>query len=236
MLCDMDELSEPSGPEKSSSSSENVMRSSSPEILSISSSTENFIKPSRPKRVSRKSYRKRSLSKSHKLAYARKVGSQIRSSFANRAVRPPSPASLQYPLMQTETSYPSCPQNQILLLKSSNLQKYTEFPRYSNLKRSFSTGMVDELCRSQLVNSCQYYGGKCFVCRNNSESFVNDISEAKKRNVQSLPFPCEGKPLAKSSNKVDSKDNAFYDNVSDSDKMMYDNDGDGERETTIISD
>ncbi|XP_024410963.1 uncharacterized protein CXorf66 homolog [Desmodus rotundus] len=130
----MDELSEPSGPEKSSSSSENVMRSSSPEILSISSSTENFIKPSRPKRVSRKSYRKRSLSK------------------------------------------------------------------------------------------------------NNSESFVNDISEAKKRNVQSLPFPCEGKPLAKSSNKVDSKDNAFYDNVSDSDKMMYDNDGDGERETTIISD
>ncbi|KAM5290974.1 uncharacterized protein CXorf66 homolog [Glossophaga mutica] len=155
---------------------------------------------------------------------------------AEAAVRPPSPASLQYPLLPTEKHYQTCPQNRILLLKSSSFQKYTKSPRYPNLKRSFSTSMVDMLSKSQLVNSCQFYGGKNFVCRNTSESFVNDISEAKKRNVQSPPFLYKVKPFAKSFNNVNSKDNAFYGNMSDSDKMIYDNDGDGERKITIISD
>ncbi|XP_036908515.1 uncharacterized protein CXorf66 homolog [Sturnira hondurensis] len=72
--------------------------------------------------------------------------------------------------------------------------------------------------------------------RNISESLVNDISEAKKRNVQSSPSAHKVKPFAKSFNKVDSKNNTFYGNVSDSDKMIYDNDGDGERKITITSD
>ncbi|KAF6090266.1 secreted glycoprotein, X-linked [Phyllostomus discolor] len=227
MLSDMDKLSEPSGPEKSSSSSENAFCPSSPENPP---STENFIKPSRPKTASRKSYRKHSLSKSHKLAYAHKGSSKICSSFPNRAVRPPSPASLQHPLMPPETPYQNCPQNQILVLKSSSFQKCTKSTRYPNLKRSFSAGMVDTLSKSQLVNPSQYHKGKGFVCRNTSESFVNDISEAKKRNIQSILFPYRVKSFAKSFNEVDSKDNAFYDNVSDSDKMICDNDGDGERE------
>lgn len=89
---------------------------------------------------------------------------------------------------------------------------------------------------SRLVNSSQYRKGKRFVCRNTSESFVNDISEAKKRNIQSIPCLYTVGPFAKPFNKVNSKDNAIFDNVSDSDKMIYDNNGESDREITIISD
>ncbi|XP_054435574.1 uncharacterized protein CXorf66 homolog [Pteronotus mesoamericanus] len=223
MLSDVDKLSEPSGPEKSSSSSENRISSSSLENSSVLSSTENFNKTSNPKTVSRKSHRKCSLPKSHKLAHAHKLGRQVRSSHPNRAVRPPLLACLQYPLGPTETPCPTCLQNQIPLLKSSSLQKYTKFPRHPNLKRSFSTSMVDMLSKSEIVNSGQFSGGKCFVCRNISKSLVNDTSETKKTNAKNPPLSCEMKPFPKSFNKADSKDNAFYGN-----------DGDSEREITII--
>ncbi|KAM7044499.1 LOW QUALITY PROTEIN: uncharacterized protein CXorf66 homolog [Molossus nigricans] len=86
---------------------------------------------------------------------------------------------------------------------------------------------------SPTVNSCPYYKENCLVCRTTSESLVNGISEVKNTKAQNLSFPCEVKP-SKSFHKVDSRDNAFYGNVSDSDMMTYDSDDENEREITIF--
>ncbi|KAM8752487.1 uncharacterized protein CXorf66 homolog [Rhynchonycteris naso] len=249
MLSSIDELSESSSLERSyiSFSSENVIRFSNLEKSTIPSSTERFkpssreksSKSSSPKKVSRsshlgKSYRKQSLDKPHKQAYAHKLGSQVHSTHLNRAVMPPSPATLQYPFWPTEQPYPNSPQNKILLLKSSSLQKFTKPPKHTNPKSSVSTGMANRLPRSKLVNSCSYYKEKCPDCISTSKPLVNDISEAKKTNVQNSSFPCEVKPLFKYLHKVDSRHNALNDNVNDSDMMTYVSDNDLEREITII--
>ncbi|XP_016062709.1 PREDICTED: uncharacterized protein CXorf66 homolog [Miniopterus natalensis] len=227
MLSGIETLSEPSSPERSSRTSGSVSEKSS-----IPSSTEKFIKPSSPKRVSRsshlgKSYKKHRLEKSHKLAYAYKLGSHDHSSYPNRAVRPPSPASLQYPHGPTKPHHSTCRHNQILLPKSSSLKKFTKCPRHHNLKRAVIAGRADMLSKSPLVNSCPYYKEKHLAHRATTECLVSDIYRVKNTNAQNIPFPREVKPFSKSFRKVDSRDNAIYGNVKASDN-------ESEREVTIF--
>ncbi|XP_044248371.2 uncharacterized protein CXorf66 homolog [Ursus arctos] len=228
MLSSIEKFSGPSSPEKLSipSSAEKFIRPLSPGKQCISSSTEKLnrlpsqeksYKPSKTQKILRsshpgKSYRTRNLEKPHKLAHARKL------------------ASLQYPVRPTK---PPRPQKQILPPKRSSLQKLTKSPRYRNLKRSVSTGKAGMLSRPRLIRSCRCYKEKCLVCRNSSEPWVNNISEAKGRNAQNSPSPSEAKSFSKSLHEGDYRNNVFCGNVSSSDIMTYDSD-DSEREITII--
>lgn len=245
MLSSIDTSSGPSSAEKSSipSSAEKLIGPSSPGKQCISSSTEKLNrlssreklhKPSSPQKTfrsthRRKSYRTRNLEKAHKLAHARKLGGQACSSYPNKVVRPPWPASLQYPVRPTK---PSHSQKQILPPRRSSLQKLTKCPRHRNLKRSVSTGKAGMLSRPRLIKTCRCYKEKCLVCRNSSEPLVN-ISETKDRNAQNSPFPSEAKSFSKSFHKGDYRDNVSCDNVSSSDIPTYDSD-DSDREITII--
>uniref|UniRef100_A0A384CYB4 Uncharacterized protein n=2 Tax=Ursus TaxID=9639 RepID=A0A384CYB4_URSMA len=246
MLSSIDKFSGPSSPEKLSipSSAEKFIRPLSPGKQCISSSTEKLnrlpsqeksYKPSKTQKILRsshpgKSYRTRNLEKPHKLAHARKLGRQACSSYPNKTVKPPWAASLQYPVRPTK---PPRPQKQILPPKRSSLQKLTKSPRYRNLKRSVSTGKAGMLSRPRLIRSCRCYKEKCLVCRNSSEPWVNNISEAKGRNAQNSPSPSEAKSFSKSLHEGDYRNNVFCGNVSSSDIMTYDSD-DSEREITII--
>ncbi|XP_034861747.1 uncharacterized protein CXorf66 homolog [Mirounga leonina] len=245
MLSSTDTFSGPSSAEKSSipSSAEKLIRPSSPGKQCISSSTEKLNrlssreklhKPSSPQKTfrsthPRKSYRTRNLEKPHKLAHAHKLGGQACSSYPNKAVRSPWPASLQYPVRPTK---PSHSQKQTLPPRRSRLQKLTKSPRHRNLKRSVSTGKAGMLSRPRLIKTCRCYKEKCLVCRNSSEPLVN-ISETTDRNVQNSPFPSEAKSFSKSFHKGDYRDNVSCDNVSSSDILTYDSD-DSDREITII--
>ncbi|XP_046529686.1 uncharacterized protein CXorf66 homolog [Equus quagga] len=249
MLPSTENLSGPSSLKKSSmlSSAEKPIRTSSPERSSMSSSAETLIRPSSRRKSSKssstghiftppplkKSCRTCHPEKSHKLAHAHKLVSQVGSSYPNKAVRPPFPASLQCTVRPAKPPCLSRPQNEILPPKPFGLQKVTKCPRYPNLKRSGSTGRADILSRPQLVKPFQWYKEKRLVCGTFSEPLVNDISEAKEKIAQNTPFPREVKPFSKSFHKVDSRDNAFCDSVSDSDRMTDDRD-DSEREITII--
>ncbi|XP_006082372.1 uncharacterized protein CXorf66 homolog [Myotis lucifugus] len=233
MLSGIDMLSELSSQERTfiSSSSENVIRSSSSEKSSKPSSKKKFIKPSGPKLLSRsfhlrKSYRKHSLDKSHKLVYAHKLGSYDRSSYPNRAVSPTSIASLHFPLESTKPHHPTCRKSQISLPESSSLKKFTKSPIHHNIKRSVIAGRADMLSTSPLVQSCAHHMGKRPVCRT-PESLVSDISEVKSTNAQNPPFPREENPFSKCFHKVDSRDNAFHGDVKSSDD-------DSEKEITIF--
>lgn len=224
MLSGIDMLSELSSQERTfiSSSSENVIRSSSSEKSSKPSSKKKFIKPSGPKLLSRsfhlrKSYKKHSLDKSHKLVYAHKLGSYDHSSYPNRAVSPTSITSLHFPLESTKPHHPTCRKSQILLPESSI---------HHDIKRSVIEGRADMLSTSPLVKSCAHYMGKRPVCRT-PESLVSDISEVKNTNAQNPSFPREEKLFSKCFHKVDSRDNAFHGDVKSSDD-------DSEREITIF--
>ncbi|XP_047572521.1 uncharacterized protein CXorf66 homolog [Lutra lutra] len=237
MLSSIDKLSVPSSPEKSSipSSVEKLMRSLSPGKQCISSSPEKVKRPPRPQKISRSSHpgksdRTHNLEKPHKQAHAHKLGGQSCSSYPNKAMRLPWPALLQYPV---RTAKPPSPQKQISPPRRSSLQKLTRSSRHRNLKRSVRTGKAGMSPRPRLIKSCQYYKEKCLVCRNSSEPLVNNISEAKNRNVQNSPVSSEVQSFSKSCHKGDYRDNVlFYGNVSSSD-ITYDSD-DSDREITII--
>ncbi|KAL2768080.1 uncharacterized protein WCI35_023706, partial [Daubentonia madagascariensis] len=241
-----EKLIRPLSPEKSSipSSAEKLIRPLSPEKSSIPSSAEKLIRSSSPKKSSKpssskklfrsshleKSYRMRTLKKSYKLSHAPKLVSQVTS---DKPVRTPWPASLQCPArLPSKTPCPPYPQNQILPPKPSRLQKSTKAPRH--LKRSVSIGKAVLLSRPQLAETCQCYKERCLVCKTFSEPLVNDISEAKKKKAQNLPVSSKVKPFPRSFHKVDSKDDAYHNNVSDSDMMTYNSDDDSDREITII--
>ncbi|XP_027464757.1 uncharacterized protein CXorf66 homolog [Zalophus californianus] len=245
MLSSRDKFSGPSSPENSSrpSRAEKLIRPSSPGKQCISSSTEKLNslssqekshKPSSPQKIFRsahpgKSYRIRNLEKPHKLAHACKLGGQACSSYPNKAVRPPWPASLQYLVRPTK---PSRSQKHILSPRRSSLQKLTKSPRHRNLKRSVSTVKAGMLSRPLLIKICQCYTEKWLVCRNSSETLFN-ISETKDRNAQNSPFPNEVKSFFKSFHEGDYRDNVSCDNVSSSDIMIYDSD-ESDKEITII--
>ncbi|VCX40687.1 unnamed protein product [Gulo gulo] len=225
MLSSIDKLSVSSSPEKSSipSSAEKVKRSLSPGKQCISSSTEKVKRSPRPQKISRSShpgklYRTHNLEKPHKQAHAHKLGGQSCSSYPNKAMRLP---------------WPPSPQKQISPPRLSSLQKLTRSSRHRNLKRSVSTGKAGTLPRPRLIKSCRCYKEKCLVCRNSSEPLVNNISEAKNRNVQNSPSSSEVQFFSKPCRKGDYKDNIlFCGNVSSSD-LTYDSD-DSDREITII--
>ncbi|XP_004441715.1 PREDICTED: uncharacterized protein CXorf66 homolog [Ceratotherium simum simum] len=231
MLSGIDKLSGLSSPEKSSipSSAEKLIRPSSRRKSSKSSSSGKVFRPPQLK----KSRRMCHLEKSHNLAQAHKLVSQISSSYPNKVVRPPCPASLQCTVGPTKPPCLPSPQNQILPPKPFGLQKLIKSPRHPNLKRSVSTGRADMSSTPQLVKPCRWYKEKCLVCGTSSEPLINDISEAKEKNAQYPPFPRELKSFSESFHKVDSRHNACCDNVSDSDRMTYDSD-DSEREITFI--
>ncbi|KAM5128781.1 uncharacterized protein CXorf66 homolog [Callospermophilus lateralis] len=73
---------------------------------------------------------------------------------------------------------------------------------------------------------------KCLVCKTTSETLVH-ISESKKENAGNLFSSSNMKSFTRSFQKVDSKDDVYSDNVTDSDMMTYDSD-DSEREIIII--
>ncbi|XP_074179423.1 uncharacterized protein CXorf66 homolog [Rhinolophus sinicus] len=246
VILDMENLSRPSSPEKSfiPSCPENVIRPPSPEMSSIPPNTEKLMRPSSQEKSSKpsspktifssphleRSQRTCSLDKLQERAGSRKLVSQGSWSYPNIAVRQPCPASLQYPVRQTQPPCPPCPQNQILLLKPTGLPKFTESSGHPNAKSSVSTVKADTLPRPQLIKPRQYHQEQFLVSRNTSESLANDISEPKKTNAQNLPFPHEAKPFSESFQNVYSRHHAPYGNVSDSDKMTYDSDdgSDGE--------
>lgn len=255
MLLNVEKLSEPSSPEKTStlSSTEKLIKPLSPEMPLRSSSTEKLIRPSSQempckssstKRVFRsssyleKSHRTCSLEKSHKLTCSHKLVNQVNSSYSNMAVKSTWPASLQYPVKTTESSCPPCPYNQILVPEPSNLQKFGTRMSFghSNIKTLVSVGRAEVLSRPQSVKSCQCYQEKCLTCKTTSKSWSNDISKTKKTNAQNTPFLFEMNPFPESFHKVDSRDNVVYGNASDSDKITYDSEDDSDREITIICD
>uniref|UniRef100_A0A671DIR2 Uncharacterized protein n=1 Tax=Rhinolophus ferrumequinum TaxID=59479 RepID=A0A671DIR2_RHIFE len=232
VILDIEKLSRPSSPEK-------LFIPSCPENLIRPSSQEKSSKPSSPKTVFssphvEKTRRTCSLDKLHELAGSRKLVSQGSWSYPNIAVRKPCPASLQCPVRQTKPPGPPCPQNQILLLKPTGLPKFTASSEQPNAKSSVGTGVADTLPRPPLIKPCQYPQEQFLVPMNTSESLANDISEPKKTDAQNLPFPHEVKPFSESFQDVDSRDEALYGNLTDSDEMTSDSDDDSDGEITII--
>ncbi|KAF6389865.1 secreted glycoprotein, X-linked [Rhinolophus ferrumequinum] len=250
VILDIEKLSRPSSPEKLfiPSCPENVIRPPSPEMSSVPPNTEKLIRPSSQEKSSKpsspktvfssphveKTRRTCSLDKLHELAGSRKLVSQGSWSYPNIAVRKPCPASLQCPVRQTKPPGPPCPQNQILLLKPTGLPKFTASSEQPNAKSSVGTGVADTLPRPPLIKPCQYPQEQFLVPMNTSESLANDISEPKKTDAQNLPFPHEVKPFSESFQDVDSRDEALYGNLTDSDEMTSDSDDDSDGEITII--
>uniref|UniRef100_A0A8C9DSN2 Chromosome X open reading frame 66 n=1 Tax=Prolemur simus TaxID=1328070 RepID=A0A8C9DSN2_PROSS len=212
MLSTVDRLSRPLSAEKSS----------------ISSSTEKLVSSSSPKKPSKpsgskklfKSYRKCSPKKSRKLSHAPKLVNPFNAG---------KPASLLQP---SKTPSPPYPRNQILPPKPSRLQKLAKPPR--RLKRSVNVGKATLLSRPQLANTCQCCEKRRLVCKTFSEPLVNDISEAKKKQARNLPISSKVKSFPGCFHKVDSRDNTYRGNMSDSDMMTYNSDDDSDREITII--
>ncbi|XP_045393806.1 uncharacterized protein CXorf66 homolog [Lemur catta] len=221
-------------PEKQAmlSTIDSLARPLSAEKSSISSSTEQLVSSSSPKKPSKpsgskklfRSYRKCSLKKSHKLSHAPKLVNPFNAG---------KPASLQYPASApSKTPCPPYPRNQILPPKSSRLQKLAKPPRH--LKRSANVGKAALLSRPQLANTCQCCEKRHPVCKTISEPLVNDISEAKKKQAQNLPVSSKVKSFPGCFHNVDSRDNTYHGNMSDSDMMTYNSDDDSDREITII--
>ncbi|XP_047391287.1 uncharacterized protein CXorf66 homolog [Sciurus carolinensis] len=179
-----------------------------------------------------KSCKTYSLEKSYKLAHAHKIVSQVHASYPDKPVRLPWPVSLQSSARPAKSRFLPHPHNHILLSKSSSLRKLVKSPRRRHLKRSISIGKAVMLSKPVLAKNCQYYKEKCLVCKTTSETLVH-ISEAKKENSGNLFSSSNMKTFPRSFQKVDSKDDVYYDNVSDSDMMTYDSD-DSETEIIII--
>uniref|UniRef100_A0A8D1SFM2 Uncharacterized protein n=1 Tax=Sus scrofa TaxID=9823 RepID=A0A8D1SFM2_PIG len=239
-LCDPEKQSMPSSIDKlpGLSSPEKVSIPSSAEKLTKPSSQEKSCTPESPKKVFRsscqgKSHRTCSPDKARKRAHAHKEVGQVSSSYPSKAVRPPWQPSPQHPVSPTNSPCPPYPQNQTLSNPSS-LSKLTKSHRYHKLKRSVNTGRAERLSRPQSVKSCRCCKEKCLIYRAASGPLVNNISEAKKKNAQSPPFPHKLKPFPKPFHKIDSRDNASCGNASDHDMLTHDSDGDSDREITII--
>ncbi|XP_027632485.1 uncharacterized protein CXorf66 homolog [Tupaia chinensis] len=221
MLSSIDKISEPSGPEKSStpSSAEKLIKPSDSGKLSRSSKPQKLFSSSYP----RKSYNTHSIEKPHKLAHAHKVAHQVHSSYPDKPIRPPWPASLQYSPRLTNLPCPFQPKYPMLPTKAFGLHQLVKSPRHRNLKKSVSLRKAIILPRPKLAQICQHYGERCLVCKASSESLVS-ISGVKSKDAQNPD-------VSGSFHKVDSRDNVYYDNVSESD--TYDSD-DSNREITII--
>ncbi|XP_008059090.1 uncharacterized protein CXorf66 homolog [Carlito syrichta] len=231
LLPNIDKLSRPLNSEKSSISfsAEKLTKSSSPERLSKQNNEEKLIKSLNTKKLSRppcskklfrsshleKSHRTCNLEKSCKPAYAQKPVRQVNSSYPDKIVRPT--CSLH-------------PRNKVMPPKPLSHQKLAKPPRYSNVKRSVMLGRAVLLSRPQLAETCQCYKEKCLVCKTSSEHLIIDISKAKKKNARNLPVSKKEKYFSRSLYKVDTRNNGYYDNVSDSDMMTNDSD----KEITII--
>ncbi|XP_008573419.1 PREDICTED: uncharacterized protein CXorf66 homolog [Galeopterus variegatus] len=223
MLSTIDKLSGPSSPEKSP----------------IPSSAEKSIRPSNSKQLFRSSQlekpcRPHGLKKPYKLARAHKPVSLVSSSYPVQPVRPLWSASHQYPARPSKPLCPPCPQNQILPPKPSHLQKLAKPPKQHNLKRSVSIGRAVMLSSpDELTKSCQYYEERCRFCKTFSVPLVHDISEAKKKTARNLPVSSEVKSFCRSCHKLDSRDTAYSNNVSDN-VMAYASNDDSDTKLTII--
>uniref|UniRef100_A0A8D2DZN6 Uncharacterized protein n=1 Tax=Sciurus vulgaris TaxID=55149 RepID=A0A8D2DZN6_SCIVU len=246
-LSSVEKLSGPLSPEKSPipSSAEKLIRPlnakkrrpHSKRKLIRQPSKKKSRKPSSPQRFLRSSHLEKScktysLEKSYKLAHAHKIVSQVHASYPDKPVRLPWPVSLQSSARPAKSRFLPHPHNHILLSKSSSLRKLVKSPRRRHLKRSISIGKAVMLSKPVLAKNCQYYKEKCLVCKTTSETLVH-ISEAKKENSGNLFSSSNMKTFPRSFQKVDSKDDVYYDNVSDSDMMTYDSD-DSETEIIII--
>ncbi|XP_071462199.1 uncharacterized protein CXorf66 homolog [Marmota flaviventris] len=247
MLSSIEKLSGPSSPEKSSipSSAEKLVRSSGAKklcrphskqklIRQSSRSRQNSRKPASPQRYLRSSHLEKScktysLEKSYKLAHAHKIVSRVSTSYLDKPVRLPWPASLQSSARPVKSHFLSHPQNQILLSKPLRLRKSVKAPRHRHLKRSISIGKTVLVAKPLLAKTCQCYREKCLVCKATSETLVH-ISESKKENAGNLFSSSNMKSFTRSFQKVDSKNDVYGDNVTDSDIMTYDS----EREIIII--
>ncbi|XP_053435085.1 uncharacterized protein CXorf66 homolog [Nycticebus coucang] len=225
------EKSGPLSPEKSSipSSAEELMRPSSPKKLFKPSSSKKQIRSSHLE----KSYRIRSLKKSYKVSPSHKRVNQVSSFNPNKTVRPAWSANLQYATRSSfETRCSPHPQNAILPHKPSRVQNLAKTHRH--LKSPVSTGKEALISSPQLDMTCQCYKEKCLICKTFPEPLVSDISEAKKRKAQNLSGSSKEKPFPWSFLQVDSRDDVYNDNVSDSDLRTYNTDDDSDREITII--
>ncbi|XP_026247981.1 uncharacterized protein CXorf66 homolog [Urocitellus parryii] len=252
MLSSIEKLSGPSSPEKSSipSSAEKLVRSSGAKKLCRPQSKQKLIRSSTHEKSFlpfcaglylrsshlEKSCKTYSLEKSYKLAHAHKIVSPVSTSYPDKPVSLPWPASGQSSARLVKSHFLSHPQNQILLSKPLRLRKSVKAPRH--LKRSISIGKTVLVAKPLLAKTCQCYREKCLVCKTTSETLVH-ISESKKENAGNLFSSSNMKSFTRSFQKVDSKDDVYGDNVSDGDNvtdidmMTYDSD-DSEREIIII--
>uniref|UniRef100_A0A8C9Q3H4 Uncharacterized protein n=1 Tax=Spermophilus dauricus TaxID=99837 RepID=A0A8C9Q3H4_SPEDA len=202
-----------------------------------SQSRQKTRKPASPQRYLRSSHLEKScktysLENSYKLAHAHKIVSQVSTSYPDKPVRLPWPGSLQSSARPVKSHFLSHPQNQILLSKPLRLRKSVKAPRHPHLKRSISIGKIVLVAKPLLAKTCQYYREKCLVCKTTSETLVY-ISESKKENAGNLFSTSNMKSFTRSFQEVDSKDDVYGDNVTDSDMMTYDSD-DSEKEIIII--
>ncbi|XP_015353578.1 uncharacterized protein CXorf66 homolog [Marmota marmota marmota] len=193
-------------------------------------------KPASPQRYLRSSHLEKScktysLKKSYKLAHAHKIVSRVSTSYPDKPVRLPWPASLQSSARPVKSHFVSSTKPN-LVIQAIKVRKSVKAPRHRHLKRSISIGKTVLVAKPLLAKTCQCYREKCLVCKATSETLVH-ISESKKENAGNLFSSSNMKSFTRSFQKVDSKDDVYGDNVTDSDIMTYDSD-DSEREIIII--